>query len=50
MTKAESLTERIEALYEEKRAKVADYGSPAARQRAIKRAKVEQELDRLMSS
>lgn len=47
---AKSLTARIDALYEEKRAAAADHGSPAARAKAIKRAVAERELDRLMTS
>lgn len=47
---ANSLTKRIEALYEEKRAAAASHGSPAARRKAIERAVAERELDRLMTT
>jgi hypothetical protein len=49
-TKAEveSITGKIDALYEEKRMSAASHGTPALRKKAIKRALRERELDRLM--
>ena len=40
--------ERIEALYEEKRASQASHGTEKKRALAIRRAKAEAEIDRLM--
>jgi hypothetical protein len=45
-----SLSNRIEALYEEKRRLAASHGSPKARERAMQRALAERELDRLMQA
>jgi hypothetical protein len=44
----ESLSAKIDALYEEKRMAAASHGTPALRKKAIKRALRERELDRLM--
>lgn len=41
---------KLDALYEEKRAAGAEHGTPAAHDRAVKRANAEKELDRLMQA
>jgi hypothetical protein len=47
---AKSIGEKIAALYDLKRRETAPHGSESDRKKAIKRAKAEDELDRLMTS
>lgn len=47
---AKRLSERLNALYDDKRCAVASHGTPAQREKAKKRAVAEKELDRLMQA
>jgi hypothetical protein len=47
---AKKIGEKIAALYEEKRKRTATHGTAPQREKAKKRAKAEDEVDRLMRS